>query len=773
MMDYLLRSVQTSFSQRGRVSLGVLLVLLIFSPFRVHAQDPRDLLMGIQALQGKDKNTLGEEGSSGAGSAESDEKTRLSEIQKIEGEPLSKIERFFIGEEGLRWLQIEKGLEKKRLGLDEKVKSPETIKSPEEKDVVREIVQKRLEGQPLSDNLLNLQIKEVELRKGLRQFGYDLFRQKRSTFTPESESPVGPDYIIGPGDELTVTLWGIVEGIFQLKVSPEGEVTLPKVGVVSVAGIRYGELESYLKEQLSRYYKDFNIRVTLQDIHRIQIYVVGEVQKPGRHSVSSLSTAFHALFIAGGPTKDGSLRSIQVKRNGQVIQQIDLYDLILKGDARQDIRLQNGDTVFVPLIQRVVAIAGEVYRPAIYEVKEDAILNELMEMAGGGLASSSNARIQIERFEGNERKTVQDVRMNGEMATTRLSDLDLVKVYPIYPKVWGKVSLEGTIRYPGEYAYSTGMRISDLLTADQILPETFMGRAEIIRLSEDSLKAEVIQFNPAEIMAHLDPEKDWLLEPQDRLSFYSYVRKPGTIEIAGEVLLPGRYFFEEGERLSSLLKRAGGFTDKAFLEGAIFTRQTIAKAQESQRKVFMQTQQQQLLKESASIAASGLGEDAQSSVYELQQRQQLLQLQSERVEEGRMVIRLRSLELFQGSAQDILLEDGDRLYISQIPAYVAIIGEVRNPSTFLYRSQEDVRYYLAQAGGFTSNAEEKGAYLLRADGTAALLDSRAEIRPGDSIIIPTKIEVKYRPLPFWRDIVGIVGGVATTITSIVVLAVSL
>ena len=771
-----------SLSRRGSFKKIVLLLwggfsFFILSPSFLQAQDPIDLLRGIQTLktQQKGASTPQEEGS--VTEPLTPEQSRLDEVKKIEGEPLSRIERFFVGEEGLRWLQIEKDFQKQRLGLDAPLGlstkpaqsfPAQVLNGKETQDPLQEVIQKRGKGEPLEEGLVDLQMKEVELRKDLRQFGYNLFEQKKSAFNPEVESPVGPDYIVGPGDELTVTLWGTVEGIFQLQVSPEGEVTLPKVGVVPVAGIRYGDIESYLKEQLSRYYKDFNIRVTLHDIHMIQVYVVGEVTKPGRYSVSSLSTAFHALFAAGGITKDGSLRSVEVTRGGRAVQKIDLYDFILKGDTRQDVRLQNGDAVFVPLLGEVVAIAGEVYRPAIYEIQKETTFADLLEIAGGALPTGSDQHVQIERFEDHQRKIVRDVHMKTGSAQTPLSNLDLVKVYPLYPKPWEVVRLEGVVRYPGEYSYSPGMKISDLLTEEQFLPETFMEKAEIIRLDKQEFRDRVISFDPKKAIEG-DSLEDRVLEPHDRLVFYSYFRRSGSIELSGEVVLPGRYSFEQGERLSSVLKRGGGFTGKAFLEGAIFTRQVITDSQQRQKEIFLRTQQQQLLKESASIAASGLGEDAQSVAYELKQRQELLQLQAERGEEGRMVIHLASLELFEGSPQDILLEDGDRLVVPQIPAYVAVMGEVLNSSTFLYRGGEGARYYLAQSGGFTSNAQKKGVYLLRADGTAAVVDSRTEIRPGDSIVIPTKIEVKYRPLPFWRDITSIVGSVAITLTSLSVI----
>ena len=224
---------------------------------------------------------------------------------------------------------------------------------------------------------------ERTLPGNLTQFGYALFNKTVSTFTISATMPVGPDYIIGPGDHFTLTLWGTTEGIFNLQVTKEGTVTLPKVGVVPVAGIRFGELEKTIKRHLSRYYNDFNLSIAMGGLKTLTIYVAGEVVTPGSYSLSSLTSVYGALFSAGGPTKMGSLRTIQVLRSGKVIKTIDLYDFLLKGDRSQDIKLQNGDTVFVPLIGPVAGVAGTVYRPAIYELKGQETLSDLIDTAGG------------------------------------------------------------------------------------------------------------------------------------------------------------------------------------------------------------------------------------------------------------------------------------------------------------------------------------------------------------------------------------------------------
>jgi len=207
------------------------------------------------------------------------------------------------------------------------------------------------------------------ISKDLEQFGYNLFRAAVSTFAPVTDVPVGPDYVIGPGDRFDVTLWGRIEGSYAAEVDRNGEITLPKVGTLKVWGLTFSELKDYLLSEFSKHYKGFYMNVVMGELRTIRVYVVGEVVTPGSYTLSSLSSVYNALFAAGGPSKRGTLRNIQLIRNGKILRSIDLYDFLLRGDKSQDERVQSGDTIFVPIIGPVVGIAGNVMRPAIYEIK--------------------------------------------------------------------------------------------------------------------------------------------------------------------------------------------------------------------------------------------------------------------------------------------------------------------------------------------------------------------------------------------------------------------
>jgi len=218
----------------------------------------------------------------------------------------------------------------------------------------------------------------------IRQFGYDLFAKPPSTFAPSGKVPVGPNYVIGPGDEIRVIVWGKVEGKWNLVVDRDGNIALPKVGILGITGLTFKELKSLLSKEFSRYYTGFEMNVSLGTLRTMQVYVVGNAKRPGAYTISSLSTLVNALFAAGGPAKMGTMRDIQVKRNGKTITHFDVYDFLLKGDKTKDIRLMPEDVIFIPHIKSIVGIAGNVKQPAIYELSGDTRITDIIKMAGGG-----------------------------------------------------------------------------------------------------------------------------------------------------------------------------------------------------------------------------------------------------------------------------------------------------------------------------------------------------------------------------------------------------
>ncbi|MDI6784988.1 MAG: polysaccharide biosynthesis/export family protein, partial [bacterium] len=247
----------------------------------------------------------------------------------------------------------------------------------------------------------------------IKQFGYDAFQETVSTFAPVLDVPVNEDYLIGPGDSFRITLWGKINVTYPAVVDRNGEISIPEIGVLKVWGLTYGELKKYLNHEIKKYYTDFEMAVTMERIKTIRVYIVGAARYPGSYTLSSLATLFNALFAAGGPSKSGTMRNIQLIRNGKVVQEADLYEFLLQGDRTADVRLENQDTIFIPVIGKVAGIAGHIKCPAIYELKEKLDLAGLIKLAGGITAVGYLERVQVERMEANQKRVVVDFNLAG------------------------------------------------------------------------------------------------------------------------------------------------------------------------------------------------------------------------------------------------------------------------------------------------------------------------------------------------------------------------
>jgi len=613
------------------------------------------------------------------------------------------------------------------------------------------------------------------ISRDLTQFGYEAFRTLLPTLTPGVNLPVSPDYTLGPGDSLILYVWNIPERALYdsatLVVDRTGSAFVPRVGSVPLQALTLAQAEEVLRTRLARYYSGFELRLALGELRSITVYVVGEVARPGTYSISPFSTVLDALFAAGGPTKMGTLRAIRVTRNGRTLEEADVYDFFLRGERAIGRPLQAGDTIFVPPIGPVAAIAGEVKRPSIYELRPGTSIGALISMAGGTLPGAQLDRVQIERLQGSNGKVIIDVPFGtagGAAASELLRDGDLVTVFPGQDRLHNTVALEGFVRTPGQYEWKPDMRLSDLLKPDTLLPESYRDRVEIVRVRPD-FSREVLTVDLRELWASnptANPAKDLVLQPLDRISVQSEVVGPATVTLTGEVKRPGTYAVAKGERLSSVIKRGGGFTDKAYPKAAIFTRESVRKKEKTQLDDFIRTQEERLFAETSAVAAAG--EQAGPLRESLVQRRVLLRLMVERVTVGRVVLKLGDLDEVEGSESDIPLEDGDALSVPMRPSAVLVLGSVRNPTAVLYQSGAPAEYYLEKAGGFSKDADRSEVHIVKADGSAIQGYTKVrELEPGDTILAPSSVEPKYRPLPLWRDIATIMGQFALSAASIV------
>jgi protein involved in polysaccharide export with SLBB domain len=322
-------------------------------------------------------------------------------------------------------------------------------------------------------------------------YGADLFRRIPSTFAPLQMTPVPPDYVVGPGDELRIRIWGQVNTQANVRVDRSGEVYLPQIGQVHVAGLKFSELDSHLRDAVARVYRNFDLTVDMGQIRAIQVYVSGEARRPGVYTVSSLSTLVDALFASGGPSVEGSLRAIELRREGTVVTRFDLYDLLIKGDKSKDATLLNGDVIFIPQVGPEIAVFGSVRRPAIYELLPKETVSDALADAGGVSAVAAEARVSIERIDEHRDRQAMEVAYDASGLATPLADGDTVRVYSILPRYQKTVTLRGNIANPGRFAWHQGMRISELIPdKDSLLTRDYWWRRAQLGLPEP-------EFEPA------------------------------------------------------------------------------------------------------------------------------------------------------------------------------------------------------------------------------------------------------------------------------------
>jgi polysaccharide export outer membrane protein len=420
---------------------------------------------------------------------------------------------------------------------------------------------------------------------GFVVFGLDLFRASTSQFQPNLAGPVDRTYRLGPGDRLVLILTGDVEASYSLDVTREGFVVIPQVGQLYVNGLALGDLESLLATRLARVYSGVRrdnsgstrFSVSVARLRSNQVFVVGDVQRPGSYNVSSAGTALTALYAAGGPSINGSLRQIQIRRGGRTVDVLDMYDYLVRGDASHDVRLQSGDIIFVPVHGPRARLVGEVIRPATYELKAGDGLAQLLEAAGGFTASAAQRRVLIERIQparqragGVDRTTIDvstDALASGTGPVTPIENGDVVRVFPVAERVRNRIAVSGNVNTPGSQGLAAGMRLSDALRAAGLKPDTYLGEVLVTRLNPDSTRAQLrsslIDLGGAAV-------NDVLLQEDDQIQVFSIssFRPTRYVAIAGYVNKPGRYLFRAGMTLRDLVLLGGGVKEGASLHEA-------------------------------------------------------------------------------------------------------------------------------------------------------------------------------------------------------------
>jgi protein involved in polysaccharide export with SLBB domain len=417
------------------------------------------------------------------------------------------------------------------------------------------------------------QVPEFTGPEDLLQFGYGFFDSPAAkALNPEQNAPVGPDYIVGPGDRLQLMVWGTRNETVPLPVARDGAVQIPAVGPVQVAGLRFADAKSVIEGRVQRI-TGVHAAVTMGQIRTITVFVVGEVQAPGPYTVSALARVSDALVAAGGPTKIGSLRKVELKRDNQLIAVVDLYDILLNGNTSADQRLSDHDAIFVPTIGPVAAIAGDVKRPAIYELKNPKqSLASLFRLAGGIDPFAYTQRIQIERVQNHKRRIILDTQLSKvAIDGLQVSDGDLVKIFPVLPDQKNKVTLLGNVFRPGDYQWHPGMKLSDLITMGEgVEPRTYFRYALVKRLQGKQLYPHYLPVDLGLALDHPDSAANIALQVFDTITVYNQdnLRQLPTVTVTGQVRNPGTYRLDPNMRVSDLIYLAGGLTDRAYLKVA-------------------------------------------------------------------------------------------------------------------------------------------------------------------------------------------------------------
>lgn len=583
------------------------------------------------------------------------------------------------------------------------------------------------------------------LRDKLARFGADFFSQKRSTSL--AYAPVGPNYIVAPGDEVKVNLWGLTEIRAGLVVDRDGTLTLPQAGPITAAGLSFTELQKAIDTAYRRILNDFELNVTMGKLHTITVYVTGHAARPGAYAISSMAALVDVLSQAGGPSISGSMRAIEVKRGSKKIATFDVYDLLLKGDRKGDTRLSEGDVIFIPTVGPLVAVAGNVKRPAIYEItgKENK-LSDVISLAGGLTAGAYKGRIQLVRVEHNTFRTAFESDLNSPAANVQiLKDGDLLKIFAV-PGGAYNVRIAGAVTQPGVYPIEPGVTtLTDVLKRAGGLLYTAAGEGELTRVKVTPEGPETTRLRINLKEAEKGTSK-LVLHRDD----YLFVRTVPdwniyrSANITGRVLYPGNYAVKRGERLSSLLERAGGYADDAFARGAVFLRESVRVEQQKQINDMINNLQREInYAGNEALAASTGTSDVTYAKESMAAKNRYLETVRSIKATGRLVLTLpEDYRLLKGSPFDITLEEGDRLLIPDRPGTVQVIGSVLTPAAFVYREGQPFNAYVKMAGGYSMTANPKRTYIMKADGSTvrALAGNKPRIvEEGDYIIVPEKV----------------------------------
>nr|WP_228704431.1 SLBB domain-containing protein [Marinobacter antarcticus] len=566
---------------------------------------------------------------------------------------------------------------------------------------------------------------------GLKPFGYELFEGKPSTFAPVTEIPVPANYTMGPGDELKVQLWGNENRQLSLTVSRDGTIDMPGKGPVNVAGMSFQQVRDEISRLVAEQYIGVKAAVSLGELRSMRVFVLGEARTPGSFSVSSLSTITNLLYVSGGIRHTGSLRNIQLKRNGKVVSTLDLYDLLLKGDTSGDVRLQPGDAVFIPAVGPRVGIDGEVYRPALYEIASATTLEELVNLAGGFTSQAYPKITRIERTNQEFLRVIAEADLTkaaGKQA--RIKAGDRVTIASIADVTGQYVEITGAATRTGKFAWVPGMRVSSVirnLDAD-LLPMADTNFAAIVRTNPDTQQISVLSLQLKNAVSNPGGPADLVMHEKDQLLLFADESKGDFEQSFPEKPEMGNGSDVARNRSGELaLNRTDEQTDpQRFSRDALFypvVKRLKAQATPSAPQQTMTISGPVRYPGEYPLPATGKVRDAIVMAGGLTDSALMLEAElarRTRDENGAERTRLQTIDLANAMNDqvDVYLQSRDRLMVKSIPLFgatrtITLDGEVVYPGEYTFSDGETLAAVLQRAGGLTSNAFPRGAVFTR------------------------------------------------------------
>jgi len=536
-------------------------------------------------------------------------------------------------------------------------------------------------------------------------FGSNLFLNVPSTFAPLDMSAVPADFVIGPGDELRIRVWGQINFQANLRVDRSGQIFLPQIGPVEVAGLTYSDLTPHLRSEMGRVYRNFDLSADIGQIHSVQVYVSGQARRPGLYTVSSLSTLLSAIFACGGPSLQGSMRDIQLRRGSKVLTSFDLYDMLINGDKSKDVKLESGDVIFIPPVGAQAAIVGSVRLPGIYELRPNESLNELLADAGNASSLASQTRISIERIDNHRDRMAIEVAYDAGGLATPMADGDLVRLFPIGPKYQKTVILRGNIANPGRFAWHPGMHISELIPDKDSLTTTnyWWRRAQ--------LGLPTPEFEPDQGLADQR-------QPRNDQPVTLNLSNPGQANAQGTT--SSESWQNQPDQNQSGQNQSGPNQSGQSQSGQSLTGENLSAQQRSNGSSLAATQSAELKRTIPSAQRTDILKLAPEIDWDYAA---IERIDPETLKTTVLAFDLGKMVLQHDASQDLELEPGDvvsvfseadiRLPVGQQTKLVRLDGEFQHAGVYTAQEGETLRHLVERAGGITSNAYLYGSEFTR------------------------------------------------------------